>query len=271
MIYIFIFSALMIVIVIKIEQKIIASKYLIKKAHKYRHKTRTERIERRKEIEEYKKSLTHKYYVDKKLKDPELQKMIDKNKNKSLNAFRFEARLFYYGFFISILFGFFFTITGLYKDEFISSLYPYIEPYFKVFYHNFEKYTFNPLSFKVCFSWIFVFSVILFSIFTVYYIKTPKDKSLNLKNKYSLKDIIINLIICFLGICLSYLFFNDSQPGFYTKRIFYNYIYSYGIYFLLNSFSLIFLFSLLFLTCNNLIINNLNHLKGKLNANKCRK
>ncbi|WP_128988558.1 hypothetical protein [Arcobacter sp. CECT 8986] len=193
--------------------------------------------------------------------------MIDKNKNKSLNVFRFEARLFYYGFFISILFGFIFTITGLYKNEFISSLYPYIQPYFKVFYHNFEKYTFNPQSFKVCFSWIFVFSIILFSIFTIYYIKTPKDKSLNLKYTNSLKDILTTISMCFVGLYVSYLIFNDIHPGFYTKRIFYNFIYSYGAYFLLNSFLFMSLFSSLFIICNKLIINNLNHLKGKLNAN----
>ncbi|WP_164968105.1 hypothetical protein [Arcobacter sp. CECT 8986] len=47
MIYLIVFFILMLVIVILIEQKIIASKYLIKRAHKYRHKTRAERIERR--------------------------------------------------------------------------------------------------------------------------------------------------------------------------------------------------------------------------------
>lgn len=74
----------MLFIVITIEKKIISSKYLVKKAHKYRHTTRKERIENRKEINNYKDSLTHKYYLDKNLKDPSLQKMIDKNKYKSL-------------------------------------------------------------------------------------------------------------------------------------------------------------------------------------------
>lgn len=115
MIYLIVFFGLAVLIAVQIEKKIVSSKYLIKKAHKYRHATRKERVERRKEIEEYKKSLTHKYYIDNNLKDPEIKKMLDKNKYKSLNAFRFEARLFYYGFFISILFGFLFTIQDFIK------------------------------------------------------------------------------------------------------------------------------------------------------------
>ncbi len=265
MIYLILFFILMVAIVIKIEQKIIASKYLIKRVHKYRHKTRTERIERRKEIEEYKKSLTHKYYVDKKLKDPELQKMIDKNKYKSLDAFRFEARLFYYGFFISILFGFIFTITGLYKDEFISSLYPYIEPYFKVFYHNFEKYTFNPLSFKVCFSWILVFSCFMIIIISFYIFKYPQRTIyFGLIDNTIKRNLIALGIGCFLSIFIFHTF-NSYHQGYYMKLGLYKFPISFGIYFI---FIIGFFTSILlpFAVFKQLINKFSSCLKGKCNV-----
>ncbi|RXK01035.1 hypothetical protein CRU98_00860 [Arcobacter sp. CECT 8986] len=209
--------------------------------------------------EEYKKSLTHKYYLDKNLKDPELQKMIDKNKNKSLNAFRFEARLFYYGFFISILFGFIFTITGVYKDEFISSLYPYIEPYFKVFYHNFEKYTFNTQSFKVSFSWIFVFSVLMCIIIVVYCIINPKNIILMLKQIQSkVKVKLVSIILMIIGNYAITSFFN--KVNIYSgKRIFFGFPISYGMYYYGIA---------LYIICTIFIIICLISLiKGKLNAN----
>jgi len=268
MIYLIVFFTLMAFIVIKIEKKIISSKYLIKRAHKYRHKTRVERIENRKEINKYKTSLTHKYYLDKNLKDPSLQKMIDKNKYKSLDAFRFEARLFYYGFFISILFGFIFTVTGLYEDEFISSLYPYIEPYFKVFYHNFEKYTFNPLSFKVCFSWVFVFSVFICIFILIYTVIFSSKITRDIEKSTEITKEKIRYLLLF-GLStwiLIFYFFQDSSPGDYGERLLYRFPYSYGVYFMyivacfLGSFTFI-------ITCREIIFSIFRYLKGKVNAN----
>ncbi|QKF82395.1 hypothetical protein [Halarcobacter ebronensis] len=266
MAYFLIFWILMIVLVILIEQKIIASKFLIKRAHKYRHKTRAERIERRKEIEEYKKSLTHKYYLDNNLKDPELQKMIDKNKYKSLDAFRFEARLFYYGFFISILFGFIFTITGLYKDEFISSLYPYIQPYFKVFYHNFEKYTFNPLSFKVCFSWVFVFSVFILIILIAYFIKNPHRYYSIIKDEVDAlgSKILLFLFVFVLNRLIVYLL--NKQNFYLGEKIFYGFPTAYAIHF---SLILIYFISILsfFIILIKILLDCLEYIKGKYYVN----
>lgn len=235
MIYLILFFSLMLFFVIKIEKKIIESKFIIKRAHKYRHATRKERVERRKEIEEYKKSLTHKHYIDKGLKDPEIKKMLDKNRCKSLDAFRFEARLFYYGFIISILFGFIFTVTGLYKDEFISSLYHYIQPYFKVFYSNFERYTFNPLSFKVCFAWVLVFSVsmcIYIGVYKSIYSKNEiRDIEITMETAH---DKIKNSLLFGGGAWILYfVIFQDSNPGFYGERMLFRFPHSYGIYFIL--------------------------------------
>ncbi|MFV0562079.1 hypothetical protein [Malaciobacter mytili] len=266
MIYLIVFFALMLLIVIGIEKKIIASKYLIKRAHKYRHKTRKERVERRKEIEEYKKSLTHKYYLDKGVKDPEIKKMLDKNKYKSLDAFRFEARLFYYGFFISILFGFTFTITGLYKDEFVSSLYPYIQPYFKVFYSNFEKYTFNPLSFKVCFSWIFVFSIFICLITIIYSIFNPKNLIIAFKQiQYNIKIKLFLLSIILINNIIIINFFNKKNI-YLWKGLFYGFPFSYSIhFFLITIYIIFFIFFILVLI---ILMNDIRILlKGRTNAN----
>ena len=269
MIYLILFFSLMFFIVVQIEKRIIDSKYLIKKAHKYRHATRKERVERRKEIEEYKKSLTHKYYLDKNLKDPQIKKMLNKNRYKSLDAFRFEARLFYYGFFISILFGFFFTITGLYKDEFVSSLYPYIQPYFKVLYSNFERYTFNPLSFKVCFSWIFVFSVLIlffYSFILINNLKKFKNTIEKFRNELNGKK--INISMFFLSIfslfCI-YNIFNDKNVSFYIEKSFYSFPISFGGYFIL--IQGIFLSLFLIIIILSIYFQNIKYyLQGKLNA-----
>jgi len=264
MIYLILFFSLMLFFVIKIEKKIIGSKYLIKRAHKYRHQTRKERVERRKEIEEYKKSLTHKYYVDKNLKDPEIKRMLDKNRLKNLDAFRFEARLFYYGFVISILFGFIFTITGLYQDEFIRSLYPYIQPYFKVFYSNFDRYTFNPLSFKVCFSWVLVFSVLMGIYIGVYIVIFSKKFITDIERTVETpKDKFKHVLLCGFSIWMFFLFFQDSDPGFYGERALYRLPYSYGMYFMF--ILCCFAIALIALTICKKILFDMK--KGKSNAN----
>lgn len=266
MIYIILFFSIVTLFVIQIEKKIVSSKFLIKKAHKYRHKTRKERVERRKEIEEYKKSLTHKYYIDNNLKDPEIKKMLDKNKYKSLDAFRFEARLFYYGFFISILFGFIFTVSGLYKDEFISSLYPYIQPYFKVFYSNFEKYTVNPLAFKVCFSWVFVFSIVISMIIIIYVLVNPKTLiSLFKQIQYNIKIKLFLLSMILINNIIIIDFFNKKNI-YLWKGLFYGFPFSYSIHFSLIAIYIIF-FILFILILITLINDILVLLKGKANAN----
>lgn len=232
MFYLCAFFILVTIIVIQIEKKIISSKYLIKKAHEYRHRTRKERIEKRREIDEYKKSLTHKHYLDHNLKDPTIKKMLNEIRYKNLDALRFEARLFYYGFLVSILFGSVFSISGFYKDEFISSLYPYIQPYFKIIYSNFDKYTFNPEAFKVCFSWIFAFSVIFCFCYLIYILKFPRNSIFKIKKELINYSEKFKYLLSFsLGTWILTLWLNDSTVGYYQQYLFYS-LPSHGGYFI---------------------------------------
>lgn len=232
MIYLALFFTLMLYAVIKIEKIIISSKYLIKKAHIYRHETRVFRIEKRKEIEEYKKSLTHQYYVERNSKDPKIKKMLNEIRYKNMDFFRFEARVLYYGYIVSLLFGVFFTLTGLYKNEFISSLYPNLQPYFKVIYSNFDKYTFNPEAFKVCFCWIFIFSVTYCLFYLIYILKFPRKSILMFEKELVNNSEKIRYLISFgLGTWILSLWLIDSSVGDLQRRLMYGLL-SYGFYFI---------------------------------------
>ena len=157
--------------------------------------------------------------------------MKKKHKISNVDHLRFEMRIFYYSFFSSILFGFTFTLSGLYKDEFISSLYPHIEPYFKILYNNFDKYTFNPLAYKVCFSWILIFTVLNFLIFLVYsFVKQRKMTKEFIKLSILKKEGYIYLIASLGAIWGMYSIFNDESLGSYGAWFLFNFPLSFGLY-----------------------------------------
>ncbi|RXJ79248.1 hypothetical protein [Arcobacter sp. F2176] len=241
MIYLILFFILMVVIVIKIEQKIIASKYLIKKVHKYRHQARTERIERRKEIEEYKKSLTHKYYVDKKLKDPELQKMIDINKSYSLDKFRFESRIIFYFVIASFLFGVVFTLFNLYTESSLDFFVPFFKKLFKVLYKNFYLHTFNPQSYMICFSWIAIFSIFVFVFLLIYSLNNKRSFYFRIKYKnINLKEKIYSFFFFIFIFIFIYYLFNETHlhRSKYKDSAIFIYLYSFPFGFLGQAFLL---------------------------------